>query len=76
MGRRFSRILTFCAVQFNHSAARCKRAVPLLALSARDTFAIAERRLDAAAQRFHSWGYWSNAFYDTRFLEIVWYPYP
>lgn len=34
--------------------------------------AIEERKLDAAARRFYSWGYWSNAYYESRFVEIVW----
>ncbi|MEQ1772738.1 MAG: hypothetical protein ABL891_03040 [Burkholderiales bacterium] len=33
---------------------------------------IEDRKLDAKARRFYGWGYWSNAFYETRFLEIVW----
>jgi hypothetical protein len=33
---------------------------------------IEERKLDAAARRFHAWGYWSNRIYESRFLEIVW----
>lgn len=33
---------------------------------------IEERKLDIAARRFYSWGYWSNSYYTTRFLEIVW----
>lgn len=31
-----------------------------------------ERKLDAAARRFHGWGYWSNSIHESRFLEIVW----
>lgn len=34
--------------------------------------AIEERKLDVAARRFYSWSYWSNAYYESRILEIVW----
>ena len=30
------------------------------------------RQLDVAARRFYSWGYWTNAYYTSRFVEIVW----
>jgi hypothetical protein len=33
---------------------------------------IEERKLDAKGRQFYGWGYWSNSFYEKRFLEIIW----
>jgi hypothetical protein len=34
--------------------------------------AIEKRKLDATANKFYSVGYWSNAYYNTRFIEMLW----